>query len=166
MAKKIESIYKSWDDVDNALKKLGELNIQKTRLEEFQTLKTNEIKAETAKMAAPVLVQIKDIEKNIERFVSARKSEFLKTRSKKLNFGTIAFKLTKKVCCSCVADAIKSLRVLNLDFCIRTKSELDKEQLLECDEKILEKAGITIKTEDKLRIEPNVLKLAALAEEV
>lgn len=162
MAKKIESIYRTWEEIDDALKTLGELNIQKTKLEGEQTLKINEIKEETSIKAGALQTQIKDIEKNIERFVSERKSEFLKVRTKKLNFGTIAFKITKKVCCNCIGDAIKALKVLDLNFCIRTKEELDKEKLLECDENLLKKAGITIKTEDKLRLEPNFEKLAAM----
>ena len=33
MAKKKESVLKSWDEVDKSLKKLGELEIQKTKLD-------------------------------------------------------------------------------------------------------------------------------------
>lgn len=165
MAKKQESKYLSWEEIDEALKELGELNIKKTRLEGEQTLKINEIKAETQAKAGIITSQIKDIEKNIERFTDAHKTEFLQKRTKKLNYGQISFRLVKKVCCSCVDEAIKALKVLNMDFCIRTKSELDKERIMECDENLLLKAGIVIKSEDKVRIEPNFEKLAATCKE-
>ena len=37
--------------------------------------------------------------------------------------------------------------------------------MLECDENMLLKAGITIKTEDKVRIETKIEKLAAISSE-
>ncbi len=85
-----------------------------------------------------------------------------------INESNVAFcekVVVRKVCCNCIEEAIKGLKVLNLDFCIRTKQELDKDRLLECDENMLLKAGISIKTEDKVRIEPNFEKLAALSAE-
>ncbi len=165
MAKKTESIYKSWNEVDAALKELGELNVAKTRIEGEQTLKINSIKADANAKSAIIQTRIKEIEKNIERFTDANKSEFLSKRTKKLTYGVISFRLVRKVCCNCIEEAIKGLKVLNLDFCIRTKQELDKDRLLECDENMLLKAGISIKTEDKVRIEPNFEKLAAISSE-
>lgn len=74
----------------------------------------------------------------------------------------MSYKIVKRVCCTCVEEAIKALKALKLDFCIRTKQELDKDRLLaDVDENTLLKAGITIKKEDKLRIEPNFEKIAA-----
>lgn len=164
MAKKIESTLKNWDEVDASIKKIAELNINKTRLEGEQTLQINEIKKNTAEKAKGIDLKIKELEKDIERFTESHKDEFTDKRNKKLNHGTVSYKIVKRVCCSCVNEAIKSLKALNLDFCIRTKQELDKERILaEVDENTLLKAGITIKKEDKLRIEPNYEKIAATA---
>lgn len=164
MAKKTESIYKNWEEVNSAMKELGELNIQKQKLEGEQTVKINKIKAETLKKAGIIKTQISEIEKNIERFAMQNKSEFLKTRNKKLTFGVVSFRLVKSVVCTCKDEAIKALKALNLDFCIRSKEELDKDECLkfaESDEKTLLKAGISIKAEDKVKIEPDYVKLAA-----
>lgn len=161
MAKKAESVYKNWDEVNSAMKELGELNIQKQKLEGEQTIKINEIKAETLKKAGVIKTQISEIEKNIERFAMQNKSEFLKTRNKKLTFGIVSFRLVKSVVCTCKDEAIKAL---NLDFCIRSKEELDKDECLkfaESDEKTLLKAGISIKAEDKVKIEPDYVKVVA-----
>lgn len=162
MAKKIKSTLKNWDEVDASIKKIAELNITKTRLEGEQTLQINEIKKNTAEKAKGIDSQIKELEKDIERFTESHKDEFTAKRNKKLNHGTVSYKIVSRVCCSCVNEAIKSLKALNLDFCIRTKQELDKDRIMtEVDENTLLKAGITIKKEDKLRIEPNYEKIAA-----
>ena len=161
MAKKTESIYKSWQEVDDAMKVLGEKSVALTKLEGEQTVQINEIKSKTLKKAGDLKNDITLIQKNIERFADAHKSEFLQKRTKKLNYGTISYRIVKKVVCSDVDDAIKCLRALNMDFCIRTKMELDKDVLIEQDEKLLQKANISIKTEDKIKIEPNFEKLMA-----
>lgn len=164
MAKKTESKYTTWDEVNSALKELGELEIKKQRLEGEQTAKINEIKAKTLEKAGAIKTQISEIEKNIEKFAMQNKSEFLTKRNKKLTFGTVSFRLVKSVVCTCKEEAIKALKALNLDFCIRAKEELDKDECLkfaESDEKTLLKAGITIKAEDKVKIEPDYVKLAA-----
>lgn len=168
MAKKTESIYKNWEEINSAMKELGELNILKQKLEGEQTIKINEIKAETLKKAGVIKSQISEIEKNIERFAMQNKSEFLKTRNKKLTFGSVSFRLVKSVVCQCKEEAIKALKALNLDFCIRSKEELDKDECLkfaESDEKTLLKAGISIKAEDKVKIEPDYIKVVANQEE-
>ena len=160
MAKKM-STYQTWAEVDTAMKELGELNIQKQNLEGEQTVRINEVKADILSKTGAIQTRIKDIEKNIERYAEQNKSEFLKTRNKKLTFGTVSFRLVKSVVCTCKEEAIKALKALNLDFCLRQKEEIDKDKCLEVDEKILLKAGISIKTEDKVKIEPNYIKLAA-----
>ena len=59
-------------------------------------------------------------------------------------------------------SAIKALKALNLDSFLRVKEELDKEALLELDESVLTKAGITIKREDKITIEPDYVQINSL----
>ncbi|MCR5260612.1 MAG: host-nuclease inhibitor Gam family protein [Candidatus Gastranaerophilales bacterium] len=164
MAKKADSIYTSWEEVNAAMKELGELNVKKQKLEGEQTEKINKIKAETLAKAGAIKTQIAEIEKNIERFAMQNKSEFLKTRTKKLTFGTVSFRLVESVVCNCKEEALKALKALNLDFLIRSKEDLDKDECLKyakSDEKLLLKAGISIKAEDKVKIEPDFVKLMA-----
>lgn len=166
MAKKKESIYQSWDEVNEAMKELGELQVKKQKLEGEQTVKINEIKKDYQEKAGNLTTKIKEIEKDIERFAEQNKTEFLKTRNKKLNFGTISYRLTKRIVVGCVEGAINALKSLNLDYYLRQKCELDKEKLYECDEKTLSKVGIKIVTEDKINIEPAYVKLMAMESEV
>lgn len=165
MAKKKESIYKTWDEVNFAMKELGELNVQKQKLEGEQTVKINEVKSYIQEKAGDIVTKIKNIEKEIERFAEQNKDEFIATRNKKLTFGTISYRLTKRVVCKSVTSAIKALKSLNMDFFIRTKEELNKEDIMNCCDKAtlqaLTRASVSVVSEDKIRIEPDYVKLMA-----
>lgn len=163
MAKKLLSTYQNWDEVNEAMKRLGELNIQKQKIEQRMTLLMHKIKEAGTTKAGNLMDEIKIIEKDIERFAEQNKEAFAKTRNKKLNFGKISFKATKSVTCKFTESAIKALKTFGLEDCIRVKEELDKDAIKELGkdaEKYLLKAGITIKTTDKISIEPDYIKLA------
>ena len=165
MAKKKESIYNSWNEVDNGMKKMGELQIEKTKLECELNLKINKLKEDCSALCTNISAEIKSIEKEISRFCEEHKDVFLNKRSKKLNFGTIAYRVSEKVKVSCVSAAIKTLKALNFDFCLRIKEEIDKDEVKKLDANILTKAGINIIKEDKLSIEPAIIEIAAASKE-
>ncbi|MDD3236835.1 MAG: host-nuclease inhibitor Gam family protein [Candidatus Gastranaerophilales bacterium] len=166
MAKKKQSSYKSWDDVNEALKTLAQLKIKKNKIENRQNFMLLKVKEICEKKAGSLVVDIKNIEKEIELYAEENKDEFAKKRSKKLTFGTISFRLTKKITCKSIDAAIKALKALSLDHFIRVKEELDKEALIDVDESLLTKAGIGIKREDKVSIEPDFVTLANIGSEV
>lgn len=156
-----KSIFQNWDEVNIAMRDLAELRIKKQKLEGEQTLKINEIKEQTAIKSGDLVEKIKHIEKEITKFAEENKDEFAKKRSKKLLFGTISFKQSKKIVCNMIDSSIKCLKALGLYHCIRIKEELDKEQLLEVDELTLTKAQIQLKRTDNISIEPNFELIAA-----
>ncbi len=141
MAKKKESILKSWDEVDNNLKRLGEIEIQKTKLDGELTIKTNELKEQYTSQGNALKKEADEIKKEITRFCEQNKSGFLDKRNKKLNFGVIAYRISEKVSCSNVIAAVKSLKALGLNFCLRVKEEIDKDKLKELDVNTLTKIG-------------------------
>lgn len=161
MAKKKESLYKNWEEIDNQLKKIGELKIEKTKLEGELTLKTNELKNCYSTKCEAIAKEIKTIEKEITRYCEQNKDSFINKRNKKLNFGTIAYRLSEKIVCPCDEAAIKALKALNLDYCLRIKEEIDKDKLKELDAKILTKIGATVVKEDKITIEPNIIEIVS-----
>lgn len=162
MAKRKESVYQSWDEVNEAMKRLAELNIQKKTLENEQNRQIDEIKKATSLKADEVIKEIKSVEKDIMRFAEQNRAEFTKKRTKVLTFGKIAFRYTKSVWCGNVPAAVKALKSYALEKYLRIKEELNKELLLEADPMILGKCGIIIKAEDKICVEPDYVKLAAL----
>lgn len=162
MARKKESTFTSWEEVNEEFKKLASLMVEKQKLEGRQTIAINRIKAMISERSKKIVTEMKNIHDNIERFAEANKAEFVDKRSKKMQFGTVSFRYTKKIQCSNTDNAIKALKAMNLDSFLRIKEELDKEKLLELEEPILIKAGLSIKREDSIKIEPDFVKISAL----
>ncbi len=161
MAKKKESVLKTWDEVDDFLKKLGELEIQKTKLNGELNIEINKLKDKYIFKAKVLKKQFDDVKKEITRFCDQNKDAFVKKRTKTLNFGTVAYRVSEKVDCVCEEITIKALKALNLDCYIRIKEEIEKEKLKELSASILTKIGVSIIKEDKLSIEPNMVKIAS-----
>ncbi len=161
MAKKKESTLQSWDEVDNQLRKLGELQIKKTKLEGTFQVKINELKESYATQCGIIAAEVKQIETEITRFCDSRKDEFLNKRNKKLNFGVVAYRVSEKVILGSVDAVIKSIKTLNLEYVLRIKEEIDKEKIKSLDKQTLTKIGVKIETKDKISIEPDIVKLAA-----
>ena len=161
MAKKKESTLQSWDEVDNQLRKLGELQIKKTKLEGTLQVKINELKESYSAQCGIIAAEAKQIETEITRFCDSRKDEFLNKRNKKLNFGVVAYRVSEKVILGSVESVIKSIKNLNLEYVLRIKEEIDKEKIKSLDKQTLTKIGVKIETKDKISIEPDIVKLAA-----
>ena len=160
MAKIIKtSDYTDWNEVDSALRRIGEINIKLQKLEGEMTLKVNEIKAEYDVKAEGLKAERKAIEENITLFAEARKQEFAKVRSKDLTFGTIAYRVVTRVVLKSKAATVAALKALGLVQYLRIIEEPDKEAMSGLDATTLAKVGASLKTEDKLRIEPNMEKI-------
>lgn len=160
MAKIIKtSDYTDWNEVDSALRRLGEIDIRLQKLEGDMTLKVNEIKAEYDIKSEGLKAERKAIEENITLFAEARKQEFARIRSKDLTFGIIAYRVVTKVVVKSKAATVAALKALGLVQYLRVIEEPDKEAMGGLDSSTLAKVGATMKTEDKLRIEPNIERI-------
>ena len=163
MAKKKESKYANWEEVNLAVRRMGEIDIQVTKLEGEMTLKVNEIKSKYDAKSQGLLAERKNIEKDITLFTDTCKDEFTKTRHKELTFGKVAYKVTSKILIKSKDACLSALKALNMGDYIRIKEEPDKEAMVNLDQVTLAKVGASIKVEDKLRIEPNLETLKELA---
>lgn len=161
MAKKKESIFKNWDEVDAAIKKLGELEIEKQKLEGEQTIKTNEIISSYKNKCANIANKIKETKTEIERFCAQNKDIFVNKRNKKLSFGTVSYRISEKVKIFSISTTIKALKSLNCDWCLRIKEEIDKDEVKKLSPSTLAKIGVTVEKKDSLCIEPNMIKIVA-----
>lgn len=166
MVKRKESCFRNWEDVNTAMQELGALTAEKQKQEGNQTLRINELKAYYQEKYGYLATRIKEIEKNIERFANQNKHEFAKTRTKRLSYGSVSYRVTKRVACRSAESAINALKALNLDCFIRTKEELNKDEIICCQDKdtlqSLAKADITVVSEDKIKIEPDIAELLAV----
>ncbi len=153
------SEYKDWNDVDQALRRMGEIDIRLNKLEGEQTLKVNEVKAEYDLKAEGLKAERHILEEQITLFAESRKEEFAKVRSKDLTFGVVAYRIVSKVVVKSKAATVAALEALHLDSYLRIIKEPDKEAMTGLDAATLAKVGSSLKTEDKLRIEPNIERI-------
>lgn len=159
MAKKKESSYKTWEEVNSDLKRLAELQSEKEKLDCLVTKTTNNIVESYEPRSKKLIADIEEIENNIKQFALERKEEFAQKRSKKLNFGTISFKVSKKINIPDKETSIKTLESLNLNDYITIKKDLEKKALEKLDETMLAKAGIRVERVDNITIKPNFIEL-------
>ena len=159
---KKESIYRNWHDIDCAIRKLGNLEIEKSRIEGLQTLEINNVKEKYTTKAEEIDTESIRIKNEITRFCEQNKDAFLNKRSKTLNYGSLAYRVSTSVKFENNVDIIiKSLEAANLDFCLKIDKKVDKEKLRELDATTLSKIGVQIITKDGLTITPDVARIAA-----
>ena len=151
--------YTGWNDVDQGLRRMGEIDIRLTKLEGELTLKVNEIREDYDAKAEGLRAERKAIEGQISFFADAHKDEFAKTRLKELTFGTVAYRIVHKVVIRSKAATVAALEALGLFAYLRVIKEPDKDAMAGLDAGTLAKAGATLKTEDKIRIEPALEKI-------
>lgn len=154
---------KSWDSVDEALKELALLEIQKSKIEGKLNETINLAKEEAKKEVSPILEQIKHLTKLIELFAATKKDEFAKKRTRELTFGKVGFRLVTSVAIprdkTRVESLLKSLKAYGLGDCISFVEKPDKEKLKELDDTMLVKLGLEKKAKDSFRIEPFLQKV-------
>lgn len=110
-----------------------------------------------------MLTERKELEDDISVFCQENKLEFAKQRSRELNFGVVAYRVTTKIIIKSKEACIAAMHALKLETYIRTIEEPDKLAMEDLDDSVLAKIGAKRKTEDKLRIEPNRERLSGEA---
>lgn len=153
----------SWEDVDIALKKLGELEIQSANICGEATLEINKIKEEAKNKASGLETEKKALEKLITLFCESNKSEFAKKRSREFNFGTVGFRTVKNVSIprdkSKIAALIKSLKAFKLSDCIAYEEKANKDKINELEDETIVKLGLKRTVKDSFRIVPAIEKI-------
>jgi phage host-nuclease inhibitor protein Gam len=151
---------RDWEEVNQCLRKMGELDIEKENLDGRLTLEINDVKQRYTAWAETVVSERRGIEALVKGFVEARKDEFIKVRSKDLDFGTIAWRVVSSIPTPRAVDklsaVVRAVKALGMNCLLRVKEELDKEALERLSDMDLVKIGLARKVEDKLRIEPKM----------
>jgi len=154
---------KSWDDVDEAVRRMGELDIALERIQGEATVRINEIKDEAKRKSAPLSKERKDLEKQVQAFCESSKSEFAKKRSKVLNFGTIGYRLVRSVPVprdkDKVAALVKSLKAFGLTDCVKVEEKPDRDKIAEQDDATIAKLGLKRTVKDNFRVLPDVERI-------
>ena len=152
----------NWEDVNKGLRRMGELVIKKAvaaaRLQE----KVNAAQENYDHVRIPAEEEYKALESQIKAFAAANKAAFVgKSRTKKLSFGSVNWKLTNgKVVLELQEDiVIMNLRQQGHEDCIRMVEEIDKDAVQNLDDRELLKAGIKVKKDDVCHVKPDVKKV-------
>ena len=149
MRKKVSTKLKSWDDVDQTLRVIGEIDL----LVQEQEARLNEAimkaKQAAAQEAAFHLEQKKNLEASIRLFAEEHREDLGDRKSNPLFFGTVSFrKSTKIITIANLKRVLELLKVHGLKTYIRTKETVDKEAMGALDDVTLKQVGCRRKIED------------------
>jgi len=96
-----EQVLSSWDEVNEALRVIGQAQDEMAAIDADLNQKINELKAAAKEKAKPFETEIKVKELMIQQFVSEHRDD-LKGKSYKLAFGTVGFRLWKRTASGCI----------------------------------------------------------------
>lgn len=141
-------VFRSWDEVNQALKELGDIDRNVTRIEADMNRKINEIKADAERDAATHLDRKAKLEKNIQEFTESYSEEFKTSKSKKFLYGTVGFRKSSKITLKNVKAIIEALKQNRMSDCIITTEKINKDELAKYEDAALEKVGAKRKAKD------------------
>lgn len=154
---------KNYEDVDVALKRICECEVEITKIEGEVTLKCNEIKEVHKNDVSRLESERNYLKQCIEGFCNEHKADFVDKRSKELVYGSIGYRVSKSVSLPRVKTKVEALlgtiKKFGLKECITYEEKPNKEALCELDEGTLVKLGLKREVKDNFRIEPKIESL-------
>lgn len=148
--------YKSWDEIDFAIKYLAEKKLALKQLEIEREKEINEITKKNYFEIEILKETIAATETRIQDFVKANIADFKDSKTKKFGFGKISITTAKSLVINCAEFAIKKLKELKLGHLVTEKPELKKNDLKKLDAKTLQQIGAYLSTEDNIKIETKI----------
>ncbi|NLK49024.1 MAG: hypothetical protein GX294_00065 [Candidatus Cloacimonetes bacterium] len=154
---------KNWEEVNLKLKRLGALTLQKRELENKKTELISEITAKFDADAAPVLMEIQELNAAITAYANDHKDEFAKSRTKEFSHGTISMRVSTSVKIVSKSICLKVLKSLGMHDFIKTSENPNKDMLATLSDIELAKLSCEKKTVDNISIEPKIEEINAAA---
>lgn len=147
-----------WDEVDGALEKIGEIDLEVAEITTEACRKLREALGDYCTRIKELGGMRAGIESEVMAFCLLKKSEFARKRSRRFQYGKIAFRTAERIEISdeLQAAAIATLKRLGLTECIELKERLDKSALKKLADADLARCGIKRLREDHFRIEPDL----------
>lgn len=142
--------YQGRDEVESAIKEIGDLNREIERLAIEQNDKLAAITEEYAPLINAVKETLKPKQEAVQAWCESHRDELTKdgkTKTGQFNTGEVQWRQRPpSVGIRGTESVLESLRTLGLDRFIRTKEEVNKEAMLNEPELAATVAGVTIKT--------------------
>lgn len=151
--------FETWDDVDHALKEIGEIDRDLALIEASQNETIDKIKADSKEKAAPLMDRKSGLELAMKEFCESNRSEFTRLKTRQLTFGSVGFRISTKVMIKKIADTLQALKDHGLTHCIRIREEPDKEVMKSLSSETLAEVGASLKTENAFGYEINLERL-------
>jgi len=150
----------SWEDVDKALREIAEAEIVLGDIEGQMNQRVNAAKEEAVNLAIPFQDRIKALTALVKSYAESQKAE-LDGKSRKLNFGSVGFRLSSSVSIAAkkVDIVLNNLKKFKMSDCITTKETINKEVLEKYSDKDIAKIGASRKRVDKFWLETDKEKV-------
>lgn len=147
--KRIEGTqFSTWNDVDQALQRIGELDRELVMIEAGSNEQIDTIKARAKEDSAPLTTEKLRLEAAMKEFCEANRAEFAKVKTREMTFGSVGFRLSSRIVIKRIADTLQALKDFDLLHCIRIKEECDKEAMKTLDSETLANVGAAMKSEN------------------
>lgn len=159
--KKVEPIYKEWDQVNEALKSIAKidntLKMHEARLNED----INSVKTRMENVTAPLFKEKELLEKNISEFTEAHREEFTDKKTRDFTCGQVGFRKVSNIVTRNVQAILEALKNNKMHNAIIVKESINKEELEKYNDASLEKIGAKRKVEDKFFYKINEERIEA-----
>ncbi len=138
-----EERIKNWDDVDLTLKELAELEGKIEKLEVEMNDEISDLKLDYQDKFSPLLTKIKDLGKDLKKFVKANRGDLGAKKSRESIFGKVGFRKSTSITIprgteEAIVNALKARKMMS---CIITKENVNRDVLVTCDDHIIEEVG-------------------------
>lgn len=145
-----------WPQADQLVRELGEIQMNITAAEHKAADDINEIKLELEGKVNQLQDRQNYIIKSLEEFALSRTKDFGEARSKKLDFGTLGWRMSTAIqIAGTTLEWIKvRLSSAKVKMCIRVKESVDKEALAKLTDEELASIKARRKTKDAFFVEP------------
>lgn len=139
----VRTTLKTWLEADDALRELGEQEARKERIEQHKDSVINDAKEDARRKLQPIEEQCVRLRSDLELFCIERRDDFAGAQSRKLTFGTVAFKRTSAVEVPDEQATLEALKARGMAGCVRVKESVDKNALREVPDALLADVGAT-----------------------
>lgn len=155
----------SWNEVDEALRQIGENNRDLTAIENVMNERIASAKADAEAKAKPLKEQTALLEMAIESFTRKHRNDMGKNKSKVLTFGKVSFRLSTRIKIPTakdkVAAIISQLRARGMHDCVTIPDpKIDKEALKKHSAEEIASVGAALEVEDVFGYEVEQTALA------
>ena len=140
--------YRTWDDVNAALREVGEIDLQIEALEADCNRKIADAKAELEVQAQALLERKDTIGRLMKEFAEARRADFSGKKSLPLTFGQVGFRQSTKIILRNVKAIIEALKRKKMLDCVIIEEKVSKDALGGYDDATLSSVGAKRQTED------------------